>query len=313
MSGYRTHAIPLMPRPHRRDGSGAQLTIELSPSTVAVVNTDVNVPVISSQFSTVGVVSNFYVQLMPKKPVEKIERLLMLYILMTNGRITLTGEFFIELKKESQPKTNSEIRPEKQRPPTCVFQGTLPISMTSDMVPYSTLLVYTFTFGFCVAEPYRFSVNGLFQSSLTLNATIVPFTPSETVMENRRFMEEWNMKSVRLSEKVQDRTRVKLSFTGTPNSTVGLNVVEYDAVLDSLSNDMTEERVLKHFTSYEHGLFVTMPSVPRRDMREHEGHPDKMMEERLKQHIPDMARRTISEKDEEELIRREQQVFKKLI
>ena len=253
MRGYRTHAIPLMPRPRRRDASGAKLSIELSSSTVAVVNTDVNVPVVSSQISTVGRVSNFYIQLMPTKPVEKIERLLMSYILMTNGRITLTGEFFIELKKECQPKTNSEIRPEKQRPPTCVFHGTLPISITSDMVPYSTLLVYTFQppFGFCVAEPYRFSVDGLFKNSLKLNATIVQFIPSETDMENRRFMEEWNMKSVRLSEKVQDKTRVKLSFTGTPDSIVGLNIVEYDSVLLGLSNDMTKERVLEHLTSYE--------------------------------------------------------------
>jgi hypothetical protein len=210
--GYRTHAIPLMPRPRRRDASGAKLSIELLPSTVAPVNTDVNVPVVSTQISTVGRVSNFYVQLMPTKPVEKFERLPMSYILMTNGRITLTGEFFVEPTKECKTKTVREILPEEQKPPTCVFNGTLPIHITRDMVPYSTLLVYTFqpTFGFHVIESYRFSVAGLFQSSLTLNATIVPFTPSETVMENRLFMEVWNMKSVRLSDKVQDRTPVKL-------------------------------------------------------------------------------------------------------
>jgi hypothetical protein len=181
------------------------------------------------------------------------------------------------------------------------------------MVPYSTLLVYTFQppFGFCVAEPYRFSVDGLFKSSLKLNATIVPFTPRETVIENSRFMEEWNMKSVRLSEKVQDKTRIQLSFTGEPNSIVGLNVVEYDAVLSGLSNDMTKERLLNYLTSYVHVPFYAMPSVPRRDTHEHESHPNKMTEERPKHHIPEMGRRTISEKDEEELIRREQQVFKK--
>ena len=78
----------------------------------------------------------------------------------------------------------------------------------------------------------------------------------ETVIENSRFMEELNMKSVRLSEKVQDKTRVELSFTGEPDSIVGLNVVEYDGVLSGLSNDMTKERLLKYLTSYEHVPFV---------------------------------------------------------
>ena len=298
-----------MPRPRRRDTSGAKLSIELLPSTVAPVNTDVNVPVVSTQISTVGRVSNFYVQLLPTKPLEKIERLPMSYVLLTNGRITLTGEFFIEPTKECQSKTVREIRPEEQRPPTCLLNGTLPIHITRDMVPYSTLLVYTFqpTFGINVIESYRFSVAGLFQSSLTLNATVVPFTPSEIVIEQPRCNEELNIKPVRLSEKVQDRTRVELSFTGTPDSTVGLNVVEYDAVLEGLSNDITKERLLKYLTSYERVPFYTMPSVPRRDMHGHQGQPDQ------KRHIPEMGRRTISETDEEELINREHQVFKKLI
>jgi Alpha-2-macroglobulin bait region domain len=211
-----------MPRPHRHDTSGAKLTIELLPSTVAPVNTDVNVPIDSSQFSTVDRVSNFYVQLILTKPLEKIKRLPMSYVLLTNGRIILTGEFFIEPTKECQSKTIHEIRPEEQTPPTCFLNGTLPIHITRAMVPYSTLLVYTFqpTVGINVVKSYRFSVAGLFQNSLTLEATCV-----------------------------------KLSFTAEPGSIVGLNVVEYDSVLSGLSNDMTEERLLRCLTSYEQQVF----------------------------------------------------------
>ncbi|CAF4419137.1 unnamed protein product, partial [Rotaria sp. Silwood2] len=97
----------------------------------------------------------------------------MSYVLMTNGRITLTEEFYIEPTKECQTKPLRTIKSEEQKPLACVFKGTLPILMTRDMVPYSTLLVHTFqqTFGFNVAESYHFSVAGLFQSLLTLNAT----------------------------------------------------------------------------------------------------------------------------------------------
>jgi hypothetical protein len=285
-----------MPRPRRHDTSGAKLTIKLLPSKVAPVNTDINVPVDSSQFATVGRISEFHIQLILAEPVGKIERLLMSYVLMTNGRITLTGEFSIEPTKECQSKTIYEIHSEEQRPPTYLLKGTLSIQITRDMIPYSTLIVYTFqpTFGINVIESYRFSVTGLFQSSLTLNATVIESEPTETIIENIRCKEELNIEPVRLSEKVQDRTCLQLSFTGEPGSIVGLNVVEYGSVLSGLSNDMTKERVLQYFTS-----------------NEHKAHPNKMTAERLKPHIPEMGRRTISEKDEEELIRREQQVFKK--
>jgi hypothetical protein len=162
--GYRTHAVPLMPKP-RRGASGAKLSIELLPATITPVKTDVNAPVISTQISTVGRTSNFYVQLLPSKPVEKFEPLPMSYVLLTNGRITLTGEFTLQPTKECQTKTTRSIKPEEQMPPACVFNGTLPIQMTRTMVPYSTLLVYTFqpSFGFNVAESYRFSVAGFFK------------------------------------------------------------------------------------------------------------------------------------------------------
>ena len=183
----------------------------------------------------------------------------------TSGCSLVSGEFFIEPTRECQSNTAHAIHPEERKPPTCLLKGTLSIKITRAMVPYSTLLVYTFqpTFGFYVATPCRFSVDGLFKSSLTLNATIVQVEPSETVIEHPRCNEELNIKPVLLSPNVQDRTRVKLTFTGEPGSIVGLNVVEYDAVLSGLSNNMTKERSLKHLTSYEHESSVTMPSPGR--------------------------------------------------
>jgi alpha-2-macroglobulin family protein len=267
-----------MPRPHRLATRGAQLTIELVPSTVTSVNTDVNIPVVGSRFSTVDRVSEFNIQLILTEPVEKIEQLLMSYVLMTNGRITLTGQFSIEPTKECQSKTIHGIRSEEQRPTTCLLNGKLRIHITRAMVPYSTLLVYTFqpTVGINVVKSYRFSVAGLFQNSLTLEATCA-----------------------------------KLSFTAEPGSIVGLNVVEYDSVSSGLSNDMSEERLLRCLTSYEqHGSFYSMLSVSQPGMHVLEDLPKKTTEEHFKHHIPEMDRRTISEKDEEELIRREQ-VFKK--
>jgi hypothetical protein len=256
--GYRTQTLPLMPTPHR---NGAKLTIELLPSKVAPLNTDVNVPVISSQVSTVGRISNFYVQLMPSKPIEKFERLPMSYVLMTNGRIILTGEFYIEPTKECNSKTVRTIRPEEQTPPTCVYNGTLPIHITRDMLPYSTLLVYTFqpTFGFNVAETYRFSVAGLFQNPLTLNATIVPFTPTDKIVNDFEYKKYMHMEPIHISSKVQDRSRVELSFTGVPESTVGLNVFEFDGILQGLSTEITKERLLRYLTTYEHVPLFTMP------------------------------------------------------
>jgi hypothetical protein len=315
---YPTHAVPLKPTPRRRDVSGAKLSVQLLPSTVASVNTDVNVPVVSSQISTVGHTSNFYVQLITTKPVEKLERLPMSYVLMTNGRITLTGEFFIKPSKECQTKTVREIRPEEQRPPTCLFNGTLSIDITHDMVPSSTLLVYTFqpTFGFNIAESYRFPVAGLFQRSLTLNATIVPFTPTETTIENRHWMNEMDMKPIRISNKRQDRTRVELSFTGAPGSIVGVNVFEIDGVLQGLTGDITKERLLKYLTSYERVPFMsmpTMPAVPAPGMRAPEGRSEPMMDDHHRFPRPNMARRTVSKKDEQEQMNREHMVFNKHI
>lgn len=266
--GYRTHAIPLMPTP-RRGVSGAKLSIELLPTTGSSVQTDVNAPVVSSQISTVGRTSNFYVQVIPSKSVEKFEPLPMSYVVLTNGRITLTGEFTIQPTKECKSKTQRNIQPEVQGPPVCVFNGTLPIPMTRTMMPYSTLLVYSFqpSFGMNLAESYRFSVAGLFQSPLVLNATIVPYTSTSNTpedeyeeMNDESSSEDIDLKAVSISARAQDKTRVQLSFTGTPGSTVGLNVVEYDAVIQGLSNDITKERVLQYLTTYEQVPIVGMPT-----------------------------------------------------
>ena len=260
-----------MPTP-RQGANGAKLSIELLPSTTSPVQTDVNTPVVSSQISTVGRTSNFYIQLIPSKSVEKFEPLPMSYVLLTNGRITLTGEFTIQPTKECQSKTQRSIQPEEQAPPACVFNGTLPIEITRSMVPYSTLLVYSFqpSFGFNVAESYRFAVAGLFQNPLTLNATIVPFTPTGTTVDQDvgsdsseavESAEGVDLQSVTISSRAQDKTRVQLSFTGTPGSTVGLNVIEYDGVIQGLSNEITKERLLQYLTTYEQVPIVGMPTI----------------------------------------------------
>jgi len=247
------------------------LSIELLPSPTSSVQTNVNTPVVSTQISTVGRTSNFYIQLIPSSPVEKFQPLPVSFVLLTNGRITLTGEFTIQPTKECQSKTQRSVQPEGQAPPACVFNGTLPIQITRAMVPYSTLLVYSFqpSFGFNVAESYRFAVAGLFQNPLTLNATVVPFTPTGTTVqdissdssESVDSSEGVDLQSVPISSRAQDRTRVQLSFTGTPGSTVGLNVIEYDGVMQGLTNEITKERVLQYLTTYEQVPIVGMPTV----------------------------------------------------
>jgi len=267
--GYRTHAVPLMPKP-RRGVSGGKLSIELLPSMTSPVATDANAPVVSSQISTVGRTSNFYIQLVPAKSFKKFEPLPMSYVLLTNGRITRTGEFMIKPTKECQSMKRA-IKTEEPSAPMCVFNGTLPMEITRDMVPYSTLLVYTFqpTLGLNVAESYRFSVAGLFQSTLTLNATIVPYTSTRTMLggdrdeshEDFSSSEDVDLTSVPVSKLAQDKKRIELSFTGTPDSTVGLNVMEYDAIIQGLSTRMTKERVLQYLTSYEQVPIVGMPTL----------------------------------------------------
>ena len=270
--GYRTHAVPLMPTP-RRNVRGAKLTIELLPSINAPASNDASAPVVSSQISSVGRTSNFYVQILPSKSVEKFEPVPMSYVLMTNGRITLSGEFTLRPTKECQSKATRSIQPEQQGPPACVFNGTLPIAITRSMVPYSTLLVYTFqpSFGFNVAESYRFSVAGLFQGSLALNATVVPYSSSRTTPEDEdeqedfESSEEVDLQSVQISNKAQDKARIQLSFTGTPGASVGLNVIEYDGVMQGLSSEITKERLLQYLTKYEQVPIIGMPSVNRPD------------------------------------------------
>jgi hypothetical protein len=267
--GYRTHAIPLMPTP-RSVASGCKLSVELLPSTTNWVPNDASSQVVSSQISTVGRTSNFYVQLIPSKSLEKYEPLPVSYVLLTNGRIILTGQFTIQPTKECTSKTQRSIQPEGSVPPVCVFNGTLPIQITRAMMPYSTLLVYTLqpSWGIHVAESYRFAVAGLFQTPLTLNATTVPFTPTSTVPYDEHadyghdydVSEGVDLNSVSISNRAQCKSRVELSFTGTPGSTVGLNVIEYDGVIHGLQTDITKERLLQYLTTYEHVPIVGMPT-----------------------------------------------------
>ncbi|CAF3353066.1 unnamed protein product [Rotaria sp. Silwood1] len=299
VSGYRTHALPLMPKP-RRHRHDAKLSIKLLSSTEALLNTDSNIPTISSQSSTVAPKLNFSIELIPSKPIENFEQLLMSYVLTTNGRITHIGEFSIERTKEEQSLT-------------CVFKGTLSILMTRDMVPYSTLLVYTFqpTLGFNVAESYRFSVDGLFQSSLTLNATIVSFMPIETIIKNNDdFMEEMNVKPIHISDTVQNKKCVELSFTGKPNSTVGLNVFEYDAVLQGLSNEIIKERLLKYLTTYEQVPMVSIPTMNPSEVTRTKKESEAAYGTIPQNKVLDKRQGVINEKDEKYLINRERMRYK---
>ena len=296
--GYRTRSMALLPRPHRR---GAKLSIELLPSKINSANT----PVVSSQIATVGDQANFYIQVLPSKSVTKFERLPLSYIVMTNGRMTSTGEFHIEPTKECQNKAVRSIRPEEPSAPTCVFNGTLSFEIKQEMMPYSTLVVYSFEqepFEIILAESYRFSVANLFENPLTLNATIVPYKPTETVIEPPSFLKDMDLKPIRLSEKVQDKTRVELSFTGEPDSIVGINVFEADGILQGLCNEMTKERLLQYLTQYEQ---LPLASFPMKTNKR------QINEESTDTNGGDYNKRTVSEKDEEQQIMGEQKVFRK--
>mgnify|MGYP002385137476 FL=1 len=304
--GYRTHAVPLMPTP-RRANSGGKLSIELLPAPTNLASNDVNEHVVSSQISTVGRTSNFYVQLIPTGAVQKVEPLPVSYVLLTNGRITLTGEFTLEPSTVCGSKSVRSVEPDVQGPPACVFNGTLPIQITRAMIPYSTLLVYTFqpTFGFHVAESYRFSVAGLFQNPLVLNAAVVPYSEVSTLPEGESessdeqldSKENVDLSAVTISPRAQDKSRVQLSFTGAPGSTVGLNVIEYDGIMQGLANEITKERVLQYLTAYEQVPIVGMPT--RR------GFPQDLTGEQAKRKIEeqngeDAEKRFVSEQDEVE-------------
>jgi hypothetical protein len=79
--------------------------------------------------------------------------------------------------------------------------------------------------------------------------------------ESRDSEEDIDLKSVSISNNAQDRTRVELSFTGAPDSTVGLNVIEYDGITQGLSNEITKERILHYLTTYEQVPIVGMPTT----------------------------------------------------
>jgi hypothetical protein len=49
-----------------------------------------------------------------------------------------------------------------------------------------------------------------------------------------------------LSLRHDDRHCVELSFTGSPNSLIGVHVFESDAVLQGLNNELTKQRFIKH-------------------------------------------------------------------
>lgn len=311
--------MALMPRPRSR---GGKLSIELLPSKDKPVRSDAKTPVISSQIPTVGDQPKFYIQVLPSKSITTFERLPMSYVVMTNGRRTASGEFFIEPTKECQNKAVRDIHPEEPQTPMCVFNGTLSFEITEEMIPYSTLIVYSFqqkSFGFMLAESYRFSVAGLFQNPLTLNATMVPYKPMEIVMEPPSYLKDMNLKPIRLSEKVQDKTRVELTVTGEPDSIVGINVFEADGILQGLSNEMTKERLLQYLTQYENLPLTSFP-MKKNSKRHYVEEPaygsggdynsgGSYNSDGYYNKGGYYKKRTVSEEDEEQQIRREQMVF----
>jgi len=131
--------------------------------------------------------------------------------------------------------------------------------MTREMVPYSTLLCYAFnaTWGFNVAESYRFSVFGLFQNNLTMNVT-------ETKVETDTDFDPSIPRDVKISPKAKNLNRMDLTCTGLPESIVGVNVISYDAINEALPNDITKERLLRYLTGYE---FVPLPAMPMSPMK----------------------------------------------
>ena len=311
--GYRTQAVPLMPTPRRR---GEKLTIELLSSKIAPANTNVNVPVVSSQISTVGRVSNFYVQLFPSKSMEILEEIPLSYMIMTNGRMTLTGQLTIQPTKECHQRTVREIKPEQPKTPTCIYTGSLPIEITRDMIPYSTLVVYGFNVsaGYHVVESYRFSVAGLFQNTLTLNATMVPYSPSEIVEHHFEHLKFLRTKPIQIPAEAQPKSRIELSIAGTPEATVGLNIFEYDGVLQGLTNEITKERLLKYLTTYEQVAMghlqakssMEQNSFDKRENEDEEGEGEGEGEGEAEGDAEvNQQRRVISEKDEADLIARE--------
>ena len=256
-----------IPRPNTK------LFIDLLPVSTSPVQTDGNTSVVvSSRILTIGRTSKFYIQLIPSKPIERYEPLPMSYVLLTNGRITLTGQFTVQPIKECQSKSKRSIKLEEEKEEklrTCILNGTLSIQITRAMTPYSTLLVYTFqpSFDINVIQSYRFSVANLFRDTLKLNATIVPFTLSSTMNDEEAVdsVEDLDsssgqddLQSIPISNRAQSKTYIELSFTGAPYSIVALNVIQYKSILQGLSNEITKERLLHYLTTYEQIPIVGM-------------------------------------------------------
>jgi hypothetical protein len=73
------------------------------------------------------------------------ERALNLFLLLTNGRVTLTGEFTAVPTKERQTKAIRSMKPEEPMSPMCVFNCTLPNKITRGMMPHSTKFFFMIT------------------------------------------------------------------------------------------------------------------------------------------------------------------------
>jgi len=179
------------------------------------------------------------------------------YVVLTNGKITSTGTFNIEPTKYCTTMAPRSIQPEQEdssKPLRCVFNSTLEIMMTRQMLPYSTLLVYGFNpvVGISVAESYRFSVDGLFRNNLTMST---------------RERETDTDQSSTPKEDIRRRgPKLDLVFNGLSESTVGVNVISYDAIVQGLPNDITKERLLRYMISYESTPLIQGMPISGQDM-----------------------------------------------
>ncbi|CAF0859596.1 unnamed protein product [Didymodactylos carnosus] len=270
--GYRTQEMVLRPVPKRRE-SGGQLMIEMMPAKWGQMESkqQQQPEVISTMIASIDKPSRFYIQLLPSKSIQQHpESLNMNYALLTNGRITLSGVFRIQPTKECQTMQPRAIKPEQtsSTAPQCVYNGTLELVMTRQMVPYSTLLVYTFNpnFGINVAESHRFAVQGLLNNNLTMNVTTHETMDKEGNDKKQHIDEEdilpihVGSDNIKVSSKAKAYKRMDLVLNGLPDSTVGVNVFEFDAVSQGLRSDITIERLLKYSTAYEYVPIKGMPT-----------------------------------------------------
>ncbi|CAF1158418.1 unnamed protein product, partial [Didymodactylos carnosus] len=252
--GYRTQDIVLKPVPKRRE-TGGELTIEMM--TASRMGSKQQQPeVISTMILSIDKPIRFYIQLLPSKLIQQHpESLNMNYVLLTNGCIALSGIFRIQLTKECQTMQPCATKSEQNpfTPPQYVYNGTLELIMTRQMVPYSTLLVYTLNpnSGINVAESYPAHETMDYEGNDKKH---------HTIDEEDILLVHVGSGNIKVSSKAKGYNRMDLVLNGLPDSTVVVNVFEFDAINRGLRSDITIERLLKYYTTYEYVPIKGMPT-----------------------------------------------------